>query len=164
MAASRQSARATISSQEMFCFEKSNNIRNSSMTLLLRESRLKMDEWNTLILRTIEAGLMGKWSSDCDRRSEIDQQVARTPMSLKHFYGAATMSSLFLSLAIIAFILEHVVHRKLQDENCHRFWRTIDWIIDGKRHMLKLHPALIAYKTKLSEGRKKSKRQVRFLK
>lgn len=130
-----------VSAKEIFCFEKSNNIRNDSVALLMRRGPVRIHEWNELISRIIEAGLVGKWARDQRKRNAEDPQMAGTPMGLQHFYGGFGLCIFFWIIAIIVFILELIIHRKLQGENPHRFWRTADWVIDGKRHMLKLHTA-----------------------
>lgn len=64
VAVSRQYARATTSANMIFRLDQSNNIRNNFLSLLMRLDRVQTDEWNKMIQRVIEAGLVKKWSSD----------------------------------------------------------------------------------------------------
>lgn len=141
VAVSRQYARA--SARKIFCFGKSNNIRNFSVALLMRANRVQIPEWNQLILRAMQAGLIGKWSSDQGIHVAEEERVIGTALGIDHFYGGLSFCILFLFAAIFAFIFEVIVHRKLQRENRHRFWRTADWVIDGQRHLLKLYSQVI---------------------
>lgn len=130
-----------VSAKEMFCFGRSNNICNGSVALLMRQGPARIHEWNELISRIIEAGLMGKWARDQRKKNAEESQMAGTPMRLQHFYGGFGLCLFFWIIAIIVFILELIIHQNLKGENPHRFWKTADWVIDGKRHMLKLHPS-----------------------
>lgn len=140
VAVSRQNARATTSSRDIFCFSQANNIRNYSVTLMMRD-RLQIEKWNEMIQFTIEAGLIEKWSFVRPDKTETDSDVVAHPLKIHHFYGGLLMCFLFLLAAFIAFFLELVIHQKMKSETPHRFWRTADWIIDGQRHMLMMHRA-----------------------
>lgn len=135
VAVSRQYARTTTSAPKNFCFTKSNNIRNYTVGLLMRAKRVHIDEWNKLIQRVIEAGLIKQWSENT-RYKESARQPELSVIALKpeHLYSTFILTSVALTMSIVVFIFERVIHRNLQDENTHRFWRTADWIIDGKRH------------------------------
>lgn len=139
VAASRQNARATTSSRDVFCLSRSNNIRNYSVALLVRENHLRIQDWNKMIQLTIEAGLVEKWSFARRDSAKNDSDVVVRSLAVQHFYGGLVICALFLLAAIIAFILELIIHKQLKSGNPHRFWRTADWIIDGRRHMLRSH-------------------------
>lgn len=134
--ASRQHARVTTSARDIFCFSQSNNIRNSPVALLVRDSRLQIQKWDKLIQQTIEGGLIEKWSNERNNNLKMESNAEPRPLGVQHFYGSFFLVSLFLFGAINVFILELIIHRKLKGENVHRLWRTANWIIDGRRHML----------------------------
>lgn len=102
VAISRQHARATASAREVFCFDNSNNIRNYSVALSMRANRVKISEWNQLILRAMQAGLIGKWASEQRIDVTEEQRVVGTALGMDHFYGGLSLCVLFLFAAIIA--------------------------------------------------------------
>lgn len=53
-----------FASNEMYCFEKAENIRNYSVSLMVRKNFECMPEVNEIVKQALEAGLIKKWSSD----------------------------------------------------------------------------------------------------
>lgn len=140
VAVSRQHVFATISERNTFCFSRANNIRNYYPALLMREDQVKTQQWDRKIQQTIEGGLIGKWLFDLKNKTKIDPDIVIRPMGMHHFYGTFVTCSLLSFGGFLTFILEIIVHHKLKDVNCYRFWRTIDWMIDSHRHMLHVKP------------------------
>lgn len=138
MAMSRQNALATASDRDIFCLNRANNIRNHSMTFLMRRERVQIQEWNRKIQQTFEGGLIGKWLKDVQNKTRKDSDDHIRPLKLKDIYGSFLLCAAVLSAAFVAFVLELIIQHKLKNGNCHRFWKTADWIIDGRRHYLKL--------------------------
>lgn len=138
VAMSRQNALATASDRDIFCFNRANNIRNYSMTLLMRRERVHTPKWNRKIQQTFEGGLIGKWLEDLQNKKEKNSDGYIRPLTIEDMSGVFLLCGAVLSAAFIAFVLELIIHHKLKDRNSHRFWRTADWMIDGRRHFLKL--------------------------
>lgn len=137
VAISRQHARATTSARDIFCFSRSNNIRNYSVALLTRDNRLQLREWNKIIQQSIEAGLIEKWSCARCNKPKMESGAVYNPLECDRFYGGILLCLISMFIATTILILERIIHQKLREENVHRFWKTADWIIDGRRHMLK---------------------------
>lgn len=138
VAVSRQNALAMTSTHDVFCFGRANNIRNYSKALLMRQSRLQIQEWNEKIQQAIEGGLVEKWLRDLKNNTKIERNVVIRPFKVQDLYAGFLICSVFLLVAIIAFIFEFIIHHKLRGANPHQFWRTADWIIDGQRHSWKI--------------------------
>lgn len=139
VAVSRLNARAIISDHAVFCFSRSNNIRNYSVSLFARENRVHIREWNELIQQAIEGGLIDLWSGERRNKSRRDSYVAFRPLKIHHLYGFFLIGLFLWIAAVSSFILELIIHRKLKCNNPHRFWKLADWLIDGRRHMMKLN-------------------------
>lgn len=140
VAVPRQNAYSTIFSRNIFCFNRSNNIQNYSVALLLHEQRIEIPQWNELIQRCIEAGLIEKWANDYyeqRRQKDNGHVVVIQPLATHNFYGCLVLYGLFWWATVSTFIMEIIVCTQLRNRNPHWLWRTIDWIIDGQRHFLK---------------------------
>lgn len=137
VAASRQNARSTAFAQHIFCFSRANNIRNYTLSLAMREDRLQIQIWNKMIQRTTEGGLIGKWLRDLSNTTINDPVYLIRPINLRNFYRSFIFCLVPLFAAFCTLISELVVHHKLKNDNSHRFWRTMDWLIDGQRHKMK---------------------------
>lgn len=138
VAVSRQHARATASARDIFCFDKSNNIQNYSVALLIRNGRLQMQEWNKKIQQIIESGIIGKWMTELENETKIGSDADIRLMGIQDLYGGLMLCFCLLIVATSVFILELIVHYKLKDANSHRYWKSFDWMIDGQSHLLKL--------------------------
>lgn len=139
VAASRQHALVTTSARDVFCFAQSNNIRNQSKALLMRDSRRQTQKWNEMIQRSVETGLIEKWVREHGTNSNIETDSGFRPLRVQDLYGAMLFCAVFLLLAFTAFFLEIIIHNKARSSNPHQFWKTADWIIDGQRKVLKFN-------------------------
>ena len=59
-----QNARIELTENEMFCFDKANNIFSYSVVMLFKKDHHLLPLVNTLIRRMTEAGFILKWKAD----------------------------------------------------------------------------------------------------
>lgn len=129
VAISRHYVRAT---RNAFCFPA--NIRNDLVVLKMRETNIQHTEWNGLIQRIFEAGLVAKWSHTARKSNEL-MNSDEGLITINHYVGMLVFVSICWILAILIAILERAIHHKVKQENHHRYWSVADMVIDGRRHM-----------------------------
>lgn len=129
-------SRHHIHTSNIFCLPKSEAIRTNFVALKLRKNRVDHVKWNDLIQRLLEGGFMAKWARDAITTSMNDDRTDSVEgvnlMGFQLFYLA--FLGIGCVLGLIAFVFEHIVHYKLKQVNCHRFWTVADMVIDGRRH------------------------------
>lgn len=129
VAISRQhaiNARIPLNDEDMFCFDKVNNIFSFSVVMLFKKDHHLLPAFNTLIRRIAESGFILKWKADSEylkfkediKQRRKDPHENSEPINLGHLLGSFALMVIGFTLAINAFILEWVVyyfahHRKI---------------------------------------------------
>lgn len=94
VAISRQhaaNARIPLTENDMFCFDKANNIFSYSVVMLLKKDHHLLPLFNTLIRRIAEAGFILKWKADSEYlkfkkglNENTDAHENAQPLNLDH--------------------------------------------------------------------------------
>lgn len=137
VAVSRYHARATLYDRYAYCFRSAANIRNNLVVLKMNETSIHPAEWNGLIRRVSEAGLVAKWSRLPVAPASNSMLMSSDAgfITTEHYIGCLTFVAIGWFLAILLAILEQIIHYKVKHLNRHRYWDVADMLIDGQRHM-----------------------------
>lgn len=139
VAASRLHALNTpvISQKELFCFARSANIYSYSIAMPIKLDFHLLPQINQIIRQLFEFGLIERWRT-------LSQAIASNAATLKmlreggggagsplvvltvaHIMGAILIMFFGHFVALIAFLVEHITHRKIKSGNRHRFWMIL---------------------------------------
>jgi hypothetical protein len=120
VAISRQhasNARIPLNDEEMFCFDKANNIFSFSVVMLFKKDHHLLPAVNVLIRRIAESGFILKWKADSEYvkfKEEVKQQgdphENEEPLNLGHLLGMFALMFVGVSTALVAFIGEWIVY------------------------------------------------------
>lgn len=124
------------SPSKIYCFEKSQNIANYKISLLISQQINRTNDINHVIRRVFEAGLFWKWHADSERRKKFEP-LKHIPMALTFEHFSAGFVFVLLigwSLACLAFVSEHIIRLKIQERNGKGIWIRLEYFFDGKRH------------------------------
>lgn len=104
---------------EIFCFPSRENIFAFPTTVRMSRKYEFLPQVNTLIRRSLEAGLFQKWRSDSSlyQNNLKQEQNCNVILTVAHIGGALLLLLCGLSLALLAFMAEWVVKMKI--ESCH---------------------------------------------
>lgn len=137
LAISQNYFRVKSDNRNAHCLRSPANVRSDLVVLKMHETSVQHTEWNKLIQRFSEAGLITKWArfppGSTGGSGEI--QYKEGVISSTHFIGIACFLCVGLTLAAIAAILEQIIHFKVKQRNHHRYWDVADMFVDGRRHM-----------------------------
>lgn len=136
VAISRKHLFAHFYNKKVYCFTA--NIRCDLVTMKLRKTSVHHIEWNGLIQRLSEFGLIAKWarSTNGSARKSNDVESYAGIITFMHFNGVILFVFCAFILAAIIAILEQIIHCKVKQVNHHRYWDMADMLIDSRRHML----------------------------
>lgn len=119
VAISRQhaiNARIQLTADDMFCFDKSNNLFSFSVVMLFKNDHHLLPRVNTLIRRITESGFILKWKADSEylKFREIikqrDPHENAEPINLGHLLGSFALMFVGISLAVTVFAFEWLVY------------------------------------------------------
>lgn len=138
VAVSSHYSRVNFDVRKVYCFEDPPKIRSNSVLLKMRDTGLNRTEWNNLIQRIFESGLITKWANSaiasaktCKGNDPTKEGIVTSDQSM----GMFVFMACGYILAAIAAILEQIIHYKVKQENHHRYWDLADKLIDARRHM-----------------------------
>lgn len=122
-----------ISRSELFCFSRENNVYTYSVAMPLRLDYELIESVDAIISNLMEFGLIGKWielSEEPTTRAKVadtkkkqkDNEVNRgndsadgtVVLTMDHIIGALLIMAFGYVLAIIAFLVEQIVHRRVE--------------------------------------------------
>lgn len=120
VAISRQhavNAKVAITEEDMFCFEKADNIFSFSVVMLFKRDHHLLPSVNTLIRRITEYGFILKWQRDAENeklkevilRSREKAQNRDQAINMTQLFGLFALGGAGLMLASIIFIIEWIV-------------------------------------------------------
>lgn len=136
VAVSRYYSRAKLYDRKVNCFKSPYNLRSYLVMLKMRDGSVRHTEWNRLIQRFSEAGLIAKWARSTTGpigiRKEYESDAAA--ITINHLFGIYGFAFCSLITALLVAILEQIVHFKLNQRNHYPLWDLLDRLIDGRRH------------------------------
>ncbi|CRK87905.1 CLUMA_CG001692, isoform A [Clunio marinus] len=117
VAISRQhatNARIPLNVENMYCFDKANNIFSFSVVMLFKKDHHLLPAVNVLIRRITESGFILKWKADTEKANlkemeRGDPHENAEPLNLGHFLGSFVLMFVGFCLALAAFIGEWIV-------------------------------------------------------
>lgn len=119
VAISRQhamNARIPLNDDDMFCFDKANNIFSFSVVMLFKKDHHLLPPVNTLIRRIAESGFVLKWKVDIehlkfkeDLKQRKDPHENSEPINLGHLLGSFALMFVGVTLSLIGFLFEWIV-------------------------------------------------------
>lgn len=129
---------------KLFCFDRSENIANYTISLVVRNDYGLMSAINEIMRRILEGGLNVKWERENEVKlpPEIRQNKRPGPVGMEEAMTLiyfVCIPGLFLTTA--TFSLERfIASQKLQAKTTTKknFWTRLENLIDGQRHMFKL--------------------------
>lgn len=135
---------ALFANHQIFCFDRSQNIANYTISLAVRNDHELITSINKIIRGLIEGGLIVKWQRDNSlsahaeftQRSSSEAFTVEEGLIVVFFVGIPG-----LALAIATFCLELLIaSRKLRARSAKdvQFWTKLENFVDGRRHMFKL--------------------------
>lgn len=119
VAISRQhaiNARVPLNDEDMFCFDKSDNLFSFSVVMLFKNDHHLLPLVNMLIRRITESGFILKWKADSEFFKFMEEIKLRDPhenaepINLGHLLGSFALMVIGLSLAIVAFVFEWLAY------------------------------------------------------
>lgn len=131
---------ASYVNDEIFCFDRTQNIANYTISLAFRSDYKFTSEINRVILSVLEGGLNVKWQRD-NRITPSDNSGQNINLGLEYLqiiFYFVYFPGLFV--AISTFFLELFVTKKIREAQTVRerkFWIRIEYLLDGRRHMFK---------------------------
>lgn len=120
VAMSRQhamNAKIPLNNDEMFCFDKADNIFSFSVVMLFKKDHHLLPSMNLYIRRITESGFILKWKLDSEYlkfkeviKKQFDGDDREKPLTLNHLLGMYLMMCVGISLSIFAFAFEWLVY------------------------------------------------------
>lgn len=126
---------------KIFCFDRSQNIANYSMSLLIRKDLELIVEINAIIRNAVEGGLIAKWHKENSVvvRPDAGHIVSD---SLGMQYAWAIFYFLYFPAIIVAtavYFVECYVARKMKQPRRLKLWRYLSQCLDAHRYMWKFN-------------------------
>jgi hypothetical protein len=120
VAISRQhamNAKIPLNNDEMFCFNKADNIFSFSVVMLFKKDHHLLPSMNLYIRRITESGFILKWKLDSEYlkfkefiKKQSSEDEREKPLTLNHLLGMYLMMCIGISLSICAFVFEWLVY------------------------------------------------------
>lgn len=107
---------------DRYCFRNPANIRSNLVVLKINETSTQHNEWNKLIRRISETGLVAKWSRlpVASASNAIVMDLDSGFITLEPYNGCLVFVALAWLLATLVAILEQVIHYKVKKQQHHR--------------------------------------------
>lgn len=127
-----------LSYSMIYCFTDREQIYRYPVSMLIKKDHAMLDAINEHIQRAVEGGLLVKWLKDIDGKLNkmIDADLGPKKLTIEHISTAFMLYTIFGSLAVVAFIVELIVHPRASRPGASRIWKIVDMLIDGDRHFL----------------------------
>lgn len=119
--------------QNIFCFDHPNNIYESPLQLLMRKKFEFSNDLNKFIWYAKESGLIAKWLMDKRSIKGKEPQFKYEALKADSFTIPIMLYSCILAMAVIAFITEVIVYKKIRTSNSLAIWRYIEMMINPDR-------------------------------
>lgn len=146
VAVSRLHAQNTpaLSQSEMFCFSRSKNIYSYSIAMPIKLDYHLLPIINYNIRQLFEFGLIERWnklSQAIAANEEIKKSLENAAsgkdsrlvvLTVAHIMGAILVMIFGHLIALIAFLTEVFVDRKVQQKGCSKIWLALHWFLRPK--------------------------------
>lgn len=128
------STHSNFTPENLFCFDNSEHIESSQISILSRHDRQFLNAARREIRAYLEAGLISKWLNDEKvRKYETPGDIY---FEMKHVIGLIVLSLGLCSVAIPIFIMEKFAHSKFGFLDTFNLRRKLEYFVDGRRHYL----------------------------
>lgn len=127
-----------ISNEEIYCFEKIQNIRSIAISMVARHRYALLTKMNRLIQNAIESGLFLKWERDSILSNQKDESdnIRYNRVIWGHFGGTMIIITAGLTISAMVFAFELFVKRMRRVHRRSKFWKVAERLIDGHRYEL----------------------------
>lgn len=131
VAASRLHVQTLELQEDIFCFDRSQNIHDYSAVFMIHRDFSLKSEFIRIFNKIISSGLVIKW-----QRNQQNYRKARISdenhSSLKEFF--ITVAFIAIPIITVVFTMELFIHYKRHSKDRNLFWILCDKIISGKRN------------------------------
>lgn len=137
VAASRLHVQTQPFQEDIFCFDKSQNVYDYSAVFLIQRNFPLKSEFIRLFDKIRYSGLIIKWQEDfVEYRRKARESFSEDNISIK----ALVPTFLYIATPIISFVfaLELLIYQKSHSNNVNQLWINMDKFISGKRYYLLL--------------------------
>lgn len=132
------SSSPAISNDQIYCFDRRQNIRSISISMVTRHDLDYLTKINRLLQYSVESGLFLKWERDS--RSQIDKDDSSTivyhRITWEHLAGGMIVITIGLAVSSCVFVLELFVKRMRRIHRRSKYWKVTERLIDGHRYEL----------------------------
>lgn len=127
------------SSSKIFCFNQDENIASYQSTLIMRKDFALRQRIDDIIRNAFESGLFVKWGRDSQRKKQrIDSFEPEYALTLEQYaVFLVVIYSIGCILAILSFMSEITIQRKLKKHYRSQIWMYFERFFDGNRYYLK---------------------------
>lgn len=133
MATSRLHVKALNLHQNIFCFDRSQNIHDYSKTFMIRKDFEMRRQFIDVFNELITAGLTSKWLKDLQNHQKLSEESANfRSISMTDFYAIFLPVFILLGGSVVVMLFEHFVHHKVHSANSHQYWIWLDKVICGQ--------------------------------
>lgn len=141
---SRRHARnaPTVLRSEIFCFPTKDNIYYFTIVMPMRLEFVLIDSINEVFGKVLEFGLVMHWNILTQEYTQnaiiykiiiaegsIDSESEKIALTFEHFSGAFVIIAVGCALALVAFVMEIVVHSQLNAQTHSKIWRWLHIIL-----------------------------------
>lgn len=127
--------------QNIFCFDRTQNIYSYLNTFMIRSDFPQRNAFNNVLKGIASSGLTSKWQKDIRIYRQLSKHHSEVhSINIMDFYFAFLFASVFLNLSITAIILEFIVYYKFNSPNSKHYWTFWDKLISGIRYFVLLEP------------------------
>lgn len=151
VAISRQhaiNARIKLNQDDMFCFDKANNVFSYSVVMLFKKDHHLLPSVNILIRRIAESGFILKWKADSEYLKftedlrQRDPHENAEPINIEHLLGSFALIGVGILLSIVGFLYEWLVYYLAQKRKIKFVQKYIE------SHLLYARKSRLAFKSK----------------
>lgn len=126
-----------ISTDELYCFEKSQIIYEYDLKLFMCTNFPYINELNQFIQMASASGLIKKWRIDNQIRSKIMRKEKNyNQLTLEQGYGYLIIWYCLLAFTFLFVFVEKIIYMKARAPNPSKIWILAEMLIDSDRHFL----------------------------
>lgn len=135
----------------MFCFSRANNVYTYSVAMPLRLDYELIESIDTIIANLMEFGLIDKWIKLSDgptvrslvtdvKAKHQEEEHAKEPpngnvvLTMDHIIGALLIMAFGYVLAMIAFVVEQIVHRRVHQGTDNKLFMYLHSVFSPHRN------------------------------
>lgn len=145
MATSRNHAKQFIEKSNLFCFDKFNNIHNSSIGFLIQSNHHLLPKVNQAIRNALEFGLVDYWKKKYEHTLKKNKMTSPvSALKLRYVILAVVLLATGWALGGIALIVERWLYVRVhvQGKNVNKFHIYIENFLNDDRYVAAFLPEL----------------------